>query len=161
VGDVESGDAHGSANPHLQRAMHAWLERFPDARSGLGRWDETLLAACDVGPRSARQIVGAALAARRTDLDVTGDSYLGQRLCRLGAADLAAPAVTLAGDVFDLAACQVALTDVGVAIRDGKASFLTLNEAASAADDWVGAIHLRPRDRRVWFRDGRGGLVAG
>ena len=156
-----AGAAQGPANPHLQHAMHAWLDRFPDRRSGLGRWDETLLAACDAVPRSAGQIVGTALGARRADLDVTGDSYLGLRLRRLGAADLASPAITLAGDVFDLKACQVALTDAGRAICAGSASFLTLNQDALSADDWIGAVHLRPRDRRVWFRDGHGGLIAG
>jgi hypothetical protein len=70
----------------LQRLIH----RYPDYKTGLGRWDSELLKHTkEKGPRATR-IVGHTMG-NNFDSDLVGDPYLFSRLHGLGSSDVAHP----------------------------------------------------------------------
>lgn len=135
--------------PYLRPSLRRMLERYPDRRTGLGRWDAELLKyAQEQGPSAAR-IVGYTMAFN-LDADLVGDGYLLSRLRCLADPALRHPLVTLAGDVMTLRGCEVALTEAGTAVLAGSANAVALN----GIDDWVLGVHLDSGTGAVWHRDG-------
>jgi hypothetical protein len=132
----------------LHACLPALLQRYPDIRSGLSRWDAALLShVAKHGPKAVR-IIGHTLGKGMDLGDWVGDDYLLARLRRLGAASLAHPAVAISGPSTRMRDTRVALTDVGREILAGSANFVALN----GIDDWVGGVHLDSTQGRVWFR---------
>ena len=77
-----------------------------------------------------------------------GDTYLFQRLRRLGDITLQKPLLTLSGDTKRLRETEVRLTQYGEAVLAGKGNAVEWN----GIDDWVAGVHLNSRHGRVWFR---------
>jgi hypothetical protein len=148
--------AESSAHlPFLQPSLRALLDRFPDRRTGLGRWDTELLKyANEHGPSVARAI--AYTLVDHLDADMVGDGYLLSRLRRLADPALPHPLVELVGDATVIRGCEVALTEAGKAVLAGRANAVEMN----GIDDWVLGVHLDSAAGEVWYRDGVG-LVHG
>ena len=95
------------------------------------------------------------LAHGREQPDHTGDTYLYDRLQRMGAPGVAHPLVSLMPPNHKMRETTVEVTDAGRAVLNGEANAVALN----GIDDWVAGVHLDSKAGRVWFhRDGE--LVA-
>jgi len=139
--------------PHLRPALRPLVDRYPDRRTGLGRWDAELLKyVATKGPRVVHVI--AYTMAWDLGPDLVGEAYLFSRLHRLADARLPRPLVTLSGDRTAIRACEVALTDAGAAVLAGEANAVELN----GIDDWVLGVHLDSGTGAVWYRQ-QGRLV--
>jgi hypothetical protein len=140
---------------HCQSSLKQLVHRYPDHRTGLGRWDYELLKYTkEKGPRVTR-VIGHTMG-YNFDADLVGDAYLFSRLRRLGDSDLAHPLVTLSGDPTSMRECAVALTDAGESVLGGRANAIELN----GIDDWVLGVHLDSQHGTVWYRKD-GTLVGG
>lgn len=128
-------------------AMSTLIERYPDVVRGLSHWDASLLAATPDAGSSAFAIVGGAIGANHHHLDPVGDMYLFWRLRRMmfGARE---PLLTLSGDLKSMKDCHVMPTELGKAVRDGRAN----NASVNGVDDWIGGVHLHATTGSPWFR---------
>lgn len=135
--------------PHLQHSrssLQRLLHRYPDHRTGLGRWESELLRHTkEKGPRAAR-IIGETMGLN-FDADLVGDWVLFCRLHDLACSDLAHPLVTMSGDPYDIQKCEVALTDTGHSVLAARANAVELN----GIDDWVLGVHLDSKRGSVWY----------
>lgn len=121
----------------LYRAMRSLVGRYPDAHSGLSRFQSELLKACHrCGPRATR-VIGEVLGCNDT-LDCVGDSYLFQLLLGLGSAHLREPLLSISGDQSLMRDCAVELTSFGELVLTGKANAASVNGRAG----WVGGVDL-------------------
>ena len=144
--------------PFLTRTLREGLGRYPDASSGVNRWDARLLRNVrTAGPRSV-MVIGHTLADGMDALhsgsggrDQVGDVWLYRRLVRLAETTLREPALAIQGSPTDYRNSQVQLTPFGQRVLEGKANFVDAN----GIDDWVFGVHLQSEAGRVWFhRDG-------
>ena len=132
--------------PHIPAALTAHLLRFPDYRTGLGRWEAELLRCTkEVGPKAAR-IIGEVMGVN-FDADLVGDGVLFSRLHNLASPNLSHPLVTLSGDPDDIQKCQVALTPMGESVIAGQTNAVDLN----GINDWVLGVHLDSSSGSVWY----------
>lgn len=130
----------------LKTAMKQLVYRYPDVKTGLGIWDERLLHfTMEKGPRVVRAI-GFTMGYGDTP-DLVGDTYIFNRLLKLGSKDLAAPLVSISNPQ-SIRGCEAKLTAFGHDVLAGKASYLDENEI----DDWVGGVHLSSREH-IAFRN--------
>jgi hypothetical protein len=133
--------------PFLQRALSALLHHYPDLSTGLNTWEYLLLGYVrDEGPKAARA-VGYTMGHDIDFPEWMADSYLFQRLHRLGASALPRPLLTLSGNTTQLHGTEVRLTQHSEAILAGNGNAVEWN----GIDDWVGGVHLDSREGRVWF----------
>src|SRR3954447_15810063 len=96
--------------PHLRASLNTLLLRYPDQRTGLGRWDRELLQCVqDKGPRVTRAI--GEVMGLNFDADLVGDGVLFSRLRGLAAPNVAHPLVSLSGDSRNMRECQAFLTE--------------------------------------------------
>jgi hypothetical protein len=132
---------------HSRASLQQLIRRYPDYKSGLGRWDSELLKYTkENGPRAAR-IIGHTLG-NNYDSDRVGDGYLFSRLRGLASSDLARPLVTMSGDPYDMRNCEVVLTDTGESVLAGQANAVELN----GIDDWILGVHLDSERESVWYQ---------
>jgi hypothetical protein len=133
--------------PHFQAGLRTLVHRYPDPRTGLGRWDlELLKNVAEKGPRATR-VIGHTIG-ERLDADLVGDIYVYWRLLQLGALDR--PLVSISGGP-EIRTCQVSLTPAGQAVLEGLVNAIELN----GIDDWVLGVHLSSSDGAVWYhKDG-------
>jgi hypothetical protein len=143
--------------PFLKRALRSIVCRYPDASSGLGAKEMTLLQQIRAhGPRLPRVIADTLVAhhdavdAGTGGLDQVGDLWLFERLLRLGDPALPEPALTITGTRTEYRNTEARLTSFGERVLDGKANFLDAN----GIDDWVAGVHLNSAAGRVWVHDG-------
>jgi hypothetical protein len=134
--------------PALQSAAGLLLGRFPDAHSGLSRWETALLHHLGEEWTKPARVLGATLGYSE-DLDCVGDLYLFHRLVRMARA-VPAPLVELDKWPPSLRYGRLRLTATGREVLAGRANAIALN----GADDWVGGIHLDSVAGRLWLRDG-------
>jgi len=134
--------------PFLSRSLRSLLDHYPDASTGLNRWETTLLKHTDSKGPSAVRIVGYSMGDALDSPDLVGDAYLFSRLRRLGDPSLAHPALVLSGTITELRGTEARLIETGRDSLAGKANFVDLN----GIDDWVGGVHLDSTRGRVWFR---------
>jgi hypothetical protein len=150
----------------LDRALRCLLARFPDARTGLTRWeDELLRSVLAHGPRG--DLIMEDLHARAGDDPDQPYLYeLVGRLYRMAAPRSRQPAVTIApraahpceirlapdgAEIIDPPFdAEVRITPVGEQVLAGNKQMVELN----GIDDWVGGIHLDASAGRVWYRSG-------
>jgi hypothetical protein len=134
-----------SPMPTAHRAVSELLYRYPDVRSGLGRWQERLLRyTLDKGPVAAR-VIGYTMASM--SLDWLGDMHLFHRL--IGMAAGRSPLVLLTGSHTTMRGCEVKPTSFGQDVLAGNAN--TVHE--NGIDDWIGGVHLGA-ESHVTFRSG-------
>jgi hypothetical protein len=132
--------------PHIRASLRPLLHRYPDHKTGLGRWESELLrCAQESGPKVIRVIAHAL--GDNFDADMVGDGFLFSRLLRLGGAELAHPLVTISGDSTTMRGCEVVLTDAGQSVLAGHANAVELN----GIDDWILGVHLDSRRGPVWY----------
>ena len=133
--------------PFLQRALSSLLHHYPDLSTGLNAWEYQLLRYVrDEGPKATRA-VGYTMAHDMEFPEWMADTYLFQRLHRLGDPALSRPLLTLSGDTRQLRGTEVRLTEHGAAVLAGKGNAVEWN----GIDDWVGGVHLESQRGRVWF----------
>ena len=139
--------AGGSSRPGLHRAVSQLIHRYPDVRSGVGVWDQSLLRyVLEEGPAAAR-VVGFTFGYSES-LDCVGDAYLFRRLIGMANARLASPLISVTGGTRTMRGCEMRLTAFGQSVLSGQAN----NVHENGIDDWIGGVHLR-KDF-VTFRDG-------
>ncbi len=131
---------------HSRASLRLVLLRYPDYRTGLGRWDSELLKYTkEKGPRATR-IIGH-LMGNNFDADMVGDAYLFARLRGLASSDLAHPLVMMSGDPYAMRNCEVTLTDAGESVLAARANAVELN----GIDDWILGVHLDSKRGSVWY----------
>jgi hypothetical protein len=132
--------------PLLQSALKSILRRYPDAHSGVNRFEKQLLASTrDHGP-AVTKVVGWAMREFEED-DSAGDVWLFWRLRRLADPTLPYPALTMTGTLTTMRGTEARLTPVGEQIAKGELNFVQLN----GIEDWIGGVHLDSRGGNVWF----------
>jgi hypothetical protein len=137
--------AGSSPMPTAHRAVRELLYRYPDVRSGLGRWDERLLRyTLDKGPAAVR-VIGHTMASM--SLDWLGDMHLFHRL--IGMAATRSPLISVTGSHTTMRGCEVKPTSFGQDVLAGNAN--TVHE--NGIDDWIGGVHLGA-ESHVTFRSG-------
>src|SRR5262245_18225755 len=100
----------------------------------------------DAGPKATRAI-GYTMGHDMDFPEWMADSYLIQRIHRLGNSALPRQLVTLSGDTKQMRGKEVRWTRDGEAILAGTGNAVEWN----GIDDWVGGVHLDSRNGRVWF----------
>ena len=131
--------------PHLRASLNTLLLRYPDHRTGLGRWDrEILQRVLEEGP-SVTRAIGHAIA-YNLNSELIGDVYLLSRLRRLAAPNVAHPLVNLSGNPHSLRECRAVVTETGKQVLAGRANAIELN----GIDDWILGVHFDSRHGRVW-----------
>jgi hypothetical protein len=147
----EFASARPNAHPWLKRAMRLMLRRFPDKQTGLAHWDRVLLEMAREHPgRSAIRVVAAAMVKDERQGDFVGDYFLFGRMLKMGDATLPRPLLELRGDRTNMRECEVALTDFGRAVLDGRAS----NYPTNPIEDWAAGVKLSSAAGNLWFNDG-------
>ena len=132
---------------HSRASLQGLIRRYPDYKTGLGRWDSELLKYTkENGPRATR-IIGETMGIN-FDSDLVGDMYLFSRLHGLASSDLARPLVAMSGDPYDMRNCEVVLTDAGESVLAGQANAVELN----GIDDWILGVHLDSERGPVWYQ---------
>ena len=158
--------------PELHRALRCLPARFPDARTGLTRWEEALLSSVQAaGPQFGP--IMQDLHDRTTDPDQPYLCGLIGYLHRLAAPRSQFPVVTVApqtrlghpyvihvapdgAEIIDPPfAAEVTITALGENILAGHRNMVELN----GIDDWVAGIHLDSAASRVWYRSGDSVLI--
>ena len=134
--------------PVFRAALKRILWRYPDARSGLNRYEVRLLAcARDFGPTAAR-VIGSSLEAFFVEeTECVGDNWLFWRLRGLANPTLPHPAVVLTGERTTIRGTNAHLTPEGEQFLKAELNFVELN----GIEDWVGGVHLDSRVGDVWF----------
>ena len=143
----------GAPHPltHLRRSFCAFLDLFPDLRTGLNAWElELLRNTAAEGPRAA-MVIGHTLTHDMEFPNWVGTDYLLGRVRRLSDPNLPHPLLAVVGDGVDIATTQITLTDSGREILAGHGNAVEWN----GIDDWVGGVHLNSAGGRVWFHDNR------
>lgn len=139
----------------FRNSLRCFVDRYPNHRSGLTRWDRELLRYTkERGPLAAR-IIGFTMG-DNFDADLVGDLYLFARLRAMGSSQLAHPLVELSGNIEEMRGCNVSLAKVGQDVLDGRANARELN----GIDDWVLGVHLNSKAGKVWYQK-EGLLIAG
>jgi len=143
--------------PLLARTLREGLARYPDATSGLSRWEAGLLRNVRRVQPSCTMVIGQTLAdsydsfwAGRGGRDQVGDAWLFDRILKLADPKLREPAIEITGSRSIYRKTKVRLTAFGQAILDGKANFVDAN----GIDEWVFGVHLQSAAGRVWFHRG-------
>ena len=131
----------------LVNAMSTLIERYPDTVRGVSHWDAALLAALPDSGSSAFTVIGGAIGANHHHLDPVGDMYLFWRLRRM-TFGVREPLITIAGDPTSMRDCLVIPTELGKAVRDGRANHAAIN----GIDDWIGGVHLHAKNGSPWYR---------
>jgi hypothetical protein len=146
---IESfGARHPDAPWYLREAVGKFLRRYPD-RAGLNFWDRRLLEEVPARGPKANEVVRATVGAMLEDADLVGDLYTYSRLLRMGAGSLPQPLVNLTGNRQQSARTEVALTELGAQVLDGKAS----SWPANPIEDWAGGVHLSSATGNLWFHE--------
>jgi hypothetical protein len=133
--------------PFLRPSLQSLVDRYPDHQIGLSRWEAELLKYVKQKGPSVTRVVGYTMG-YNLNADLVGDAYLFSRLRHLADPALPHPLVTLSGDSTAMRGCEVALTETGAAVLDGRANAVTLN----GIDDWVLGVHLDSTIGSVWYR---------
>jgi Domain of unknown function (DUF1835) len=144
------------ANQWLSQAMKLMLRRYPDIRTGLPHWDHVLLRATQLhAPRAAR-VIAHAMTEDWFDADLVGDYFLFGRLLRLAGEELPQPLLKISGACTKMRDTEVALTEFGREVLEGRAS----SYPANPIEDWAAGVRLASGQGIVWFDDG-GRIVRG
>ena len=140
--------------PFLHDAIHRLFEEYPSTTNGLSRTADAILRAVATESSEAGALFRATQAAEPRPF--MGDSGFFQVIERLASARV--PLVTIAppslrytdgGDVLDLRAHAVAITEAGCDVLAGRADAVALN----GIDEWRGGVRLGGRDRSPWRWD--------
>lgn len=135
--------------PFLDRALRAFILRYPDRMSGLGIAEHALLRAADPNRSlKAARVVADAMFSLYEKGARHGDIVLFDALIDLSRGF--SPAIDVDGIGTEMRRTEVRLTDFGCACLEGKANWV----AENGIDRWIGGIHLSSAHGRVWFRNG-------
>ena len=139
------------ALPFLKDALLRHLENYPSIANGLGRLEQSALAAVGKGNAKLPDIFAAVS-------DMEARPYFGDTTlwaCLDSLAQAAHPALAVDGPPLplwepprDLSAWDVKLTDVGRGLLDNSLDWVELN----GVDRWLGGVHLEGRGP-LWRRD--------
>lgn len=146
-------DDDTSAMPFLGQALRLHLMRFPSARNGLGRIENTtleMIASGAIGFKSLFPKFGQA-----EPVYGMGDSQFWCALKRIGEAR--DPLITISGIAASNSnryhGASFELTETGRAVLAGERDFIELN----GIDLWLGGVHLV--DGLVWRWDAHAGVL--
>jgi hypothetical protein len=135
--DVISGDT--SALPFLRAALDRHLQQFPSTFNGLSRSEQQGLEAVAAGATTlAKAFVASHL--EREEAIFLGDLVFWDYMRELSGGPH--PLVALKGT--DFRSTEIALTDAGRDVLDGRADRVRLN----GLDRWYGGVHLSDHDAR-------------
>ena len=131
----------------LRNAIARLARWYPRVDTGLGQWDQRLLANTGrEGPRASHIVAHTLVSANEPD--PIGDFWLYWRLRRLAASRH--PLVILEGDEQQWGGLVASLTQAGKEVLSGAANAVHLN----GIDDWVAGVHLDSAAGTVWFARG-------
>ena len=140
-----------------RRAVRSLLNRYPDARTGLTRWDAALLAGvAEHAPSAIKPVADTLFEA--DEEEKIGDGWLWFCLRRM--ADRSRPNPLLEIKFTggrEMRHAAVALSDAGRTVLAGEANAVALR----GIDRWAGGVHLDSAAGRVWYRDGMTVLADG
>jgi len=141
----------GTGLPPLDRALRAFILRYPEQKSGLGSIARRVLRAFKVDDMvKSSYIIAEAMALHGPPADQVGDGILFAHLIEMGCKTYAKPLVEITGDGQEMRSTQVSITDFGKACLAGEANRIEAN----GIDDQIGGVHLSSKTGRLWLRDG-------
>lgn len=129
----------------LNDALADFFLRYPDAQSGLGSIDRSVLEYTPSEWVKATHVVGRAMALGTVERDRVGDLTIFAHLKGLALGPF--PCVELRGDASSMQTCEARLTPFGADCLAGKE-----NRLANGIDEWIGGVHLESANKRVWVR---------
>jgi hypothetical protein len=144
--------------PFLAAAFERLLEELPAADTGLSRSERQVLEELAAGPGTPMGIFLACQQQEEAPFD--GDAWAWRRLAGLssGVRPLVAPVdggvlpdPPPVGDGRAFLAANLALTDAGLAVLEGRADRVDV----LGLDRWLGGTHLRPDNDWRWDRSSR------
>jgi hypothetical protein len=106
--------------PHFREAARYLIERFPDHKTGLGRFDHELLKQASLAERRVTRVIGNTLV-ENIDADLVGDGYLFSRLLKFADTALTHPLLKISGSPLSMRECKVSITEVGEKVLAGIA----------------------------------------
>lgn len=133
-------------NKHLAPALQFLLRRYPRIGSGLDYWETKILSHVGRDGNSAGKIIADAWG-ENIDGDVIGEVYLLNKILHLGNNNLPEPLLELSEIQQPYLNIHVTLTEFGVAVINGEASFYPPNPI----DKWIGGVHLSSATGNLWF----------
>lgn len=144
------------ACPVMLNALKVLKNRFPAYRSGLTIWDEQVLKAASLyGPEiKAARVIGYALYPARNGVDLVTDSYIYDRILKLGCNSLEAPLLKLNVENIPVNFCTVAITGAGTAALREECNTINMN----GFSDWIGGIELNTASGGIWLRHSDGSI---
>jgi hypothetical protein len=143
--------------PLLRRGLSSLLYHYPELTTGLNDWEYQLLRYSQQEGPKATSVVAFTMAHDMEFPEWMADTYLFQRLRRLGDVALRKPLLRLSGDGATLRGTDVHLTREGEEVLVGRGNAAEWN----GVDDWVGGVHLNSAQGNVWFRSGHTLVRAG
>ena len=135
--------------PHVRRTVGQLLHRFPQRESGLSFLDRMLLGNVKSHAPNVARVIGETLCDIWLDGDNVGDAYLYHRLQLMGDEQLPQPLLELRNGTRPYREADVALTDFGQAVLEGRVS----NYPTNPIDEWIGGVHLSSKDGNLWMHD--------
>lgn len=144
-------DSDSGACPIIWRALKVLKNRFPADDSGLTIWDEELLkVALHLGPDSkGAKVIAYTLYPYRNTVDKALDSYIYERILKLGASSLKEPLLKLNVENMPVKFCTISITEAGIAALAGSFNTLKVN----GFSDWIGGIALNTDSNGIWLRN--------
>ncbi len=124
---------NGTSAPALNRALKAFILRYPEQKSGLGSIERGLLANMNLGQMKCALIVAKSMYTGGLVMDSTDDHFMFARLKALGHLALAHPLVEIFGIGKNMRRTEARITAFGKACLAGEASHLWLREGDKPA----------------------------
>jgi len=141
----------GTGLPPLDRALRAFVQRYPEQKSGLGSIERRVLQAFKANDKvKSSYIIAEAMALHGPPTDQIGDGILFAHLIELGRNIHSKPLVDVTGDGQEMRSTQVSITDFGKACLAGEANRIEAN----GLDDHIAGVHLSSKTGRLWLRAG-------
>ncbi|MEI8021387.1 MAG: hypothetical protein WCH39_24475 [Schlesneria sp.] len=124
------------------------LDRYPNAETGLSRWDHILLRNVHKhGPRIS-QVIAHTIGGSYPSFDRVGDLWLRSRLFRLAPPGNKGALVTILRDDNNLRQEKITLTQLGSDVLAGRTNALDV----SIRSDWIGGVRIAASKPHIWVR---------
>ncbi len=137
-------------SPVFVSALSALISRFPDKQSGLSIWEERILDEISKSGPELGQIIGNILGETFKYNDLVGDLYLFALVKNLSSSALNAPLIKILNDGGKIHNTQVALTEAGKKVLNGKENLVALN----GIERYIAGFYLSSQQAQVWYREG-------
>ncbi|MDP2326107.1 MAG: hypothetical protein Q8N51_19055, partial [Gammaproteobacteria bacterium] len=140
----------GAGRPTAPYILSNLLHRYPQRESGLSLWDRMLLERASTKGPNAASVIGWVLCDTWDNGDGVGEPYLFHRLKKMAGVQNPEPLLILSGNSENCRGAEVALTEFGRAVLDGRASAYPTNPI----DEWIGGVHVSSATGNIWMSDG-------